>query len=209
MNNYQSFGVFCWHGYNSNPKFIELQISEGNNDIKEYQSLGLYELEQKSGIQIFPIKYNRIMENSKNIKYIKIIIKENFGEDWTYINQIMLYEQDSSLINNALKDSIISFSKNENSKNYVDNTNDNIEIQDIDVQKQDEDIQINIKKNSIIENEYSRINEQKNNSGINNDISYNNKEIISDENYNNGNTEKNKINKFYALNIHLNLNLRK
>ena len=196
INSYQSFGVFCWHGYNSNPKLIELLISEGNDEIKEYQSLGLYELEQKSGIQIFPIKYNKILENSKNIKFIKIIIKENFGEDWTYINQIMLYDKDSNRINNVLKDSIISLSKNENSQNYVDNTNDNIEIEDIDIQKQNEKNESNIKNNSnsIIENEFPKINDPKNNSGMNKDISYNNNEIMNNEKYNNENTEKNKIN---------------
>jgi len=196
INSYQSFGVFCWHGYNSNPKLVEFLISEGNDDIKEYQSLGLYELEQKSGIQIFPIKNNKILENSKNIKFIKIIIKENFGEDWTYINQIMLYDKDSNRINNVLKDSIISLSKNENSQNYVDNTNDNIEIEDIDIQKQNEKNESNIKNNSnsIIENEFPKINDPKNNSGMNKDISYNNNEIMNNEKYNNENTEKNKIN---------------
>ena len=84
-NIYQSFGVFCWHGYNSNPKLIELLISEKDNDIKDYQSLGIYELVQKSGVQIFPIKYNKIFENAQRIKYMKFIIKENYGEEWTYI----------------------------------------------------------------------------------------------------------------------------
>ena len=105
-NIYQSFGVFCWHGYNSNPKLIELKISEENNDINDYQSLGLYKLEQKSGVQIFPIKYNKNNENAQKIKYIKIIIKENYGEEWTYINQIFLYDKEYKQINNALQNSI-------------------------------------------------------------------------------------------------------
>ena len=31
----------------------------------------------------------------KNIRYIKIIIKHNYGEDHTYINQIMLFEKNA------------------------------------------------------------------------------------------------------------------
>ena len=120
LNGYQSFGLFCWHGYNTNPKLIELQISIGNNQTKEFQSLGLYELELKNGIQIIPIKYNDEIKNSRNIKYIKIIIKENFGGEWTYINQIMLFDKDYKEINNALKDSIISFSKSA----FIDNNED-------------------------------------------------------------------------------------
>ena len=120
LNGYQSFGLFCWHGYNTNPKLIELQISIGNNQTKEFQSLGLYELELKNGIQIIPIKYNDEIKNSINIKYIKIIIKENFGGEWTYINQIMLFDKDYKEINNALKDSIISFSKSA----FIDNNED-------------------------------------------------------------------------------------
>ena len=95
-NIYKSFGIFCWHGYNSNPKVIELLINEENDMNKEYQSLGLFHLELKSGLQIFPIKYTKNCPNNKNIKYLKIIIKENFGEKWTYINQIMLYDKDAN-----------------------------------------------------------------------------------------------------------------
>ena len=56
--------------------------------------MGIFELEMRTGKQLFPIDYN-FFENSyiKNkIKAIKIIIKNTYGGDKTYLNQIMLYE---------------------------------------------------------------------------------------------------------------------
>ena len=97
IEKYNSFGIFCWHGYNSNPKIIELLINKNNDSKEDFISLGIFELELKTGKQIFPLNYNNIkdiniIKNIKNIRYIKIIIKENYGENWTYINQIMLFE---------------------------------------------------------------------------------------------------------------------
>ena len=131
-------------------------ISEKDNDIKDYQSLGIYELVQKSGVQIFPIKYNKIFENAQIIKYMKFIIKENYGEEWTYINQIMLYDKDYKQINNALKNSIISFSKNENNFN-------DFEIEEIDIQKENEKDEKEDKNNYEIEKGYININDLDNN----------------------------------------------
>ena len=96
-NMYKSFGVYCWHGYNSNPKTIELLFNNTNKSNDDFISLGTFNLELKAGKQIFPLDFshiqdNNITDNVKNIKYIKIIIKENYGGDWTYINQIMLYD---------------------------------------------------------------------------------------------------------------------
>ena len=120
-NNYKSFGIFCWHGYNSNPKVIELLINESSDIQNEFQSLGMFNLELKSGIQIFNIKYSKNIDNCKSIKFLKIIIKENFGEKWTYINQIMLYEEDEKYINNILKESMISVKESEESfENDID-----------------------------------------------------------------------------------------
>ena len=134
-NIYKSFGIFCWHGYNSNPKVIELLINESNDIKNEYHSLGIFNLELKSGIQIFNIKYNKTIDNCKQIKFLKIIIKENFGEKWTYINQIMLYDEDETYINNILKASMISLKESEES---FDN--------DIDIDFDNDDINNNNKK---------------------------------------------------------------
>ena len=69
-------------------------------------------MELKSGKQIFPLNYNNIkdsnlIKNIKNIKYIKIVIKENYGGDRTYINQIMLYDKSCKEVNQFfLKESL-------------------------------------------------------------------------------------------------------
>ena len=87
--------------------------------------MGTFNLELKSGKQIFPLNYENLngsnfTNNIKNIKYIKIIIKESYGEDRTYINQIMLFEKSSKEVSEfLLKESL------ENNK--IINNNFNIE----------------------------------------------------------------------------------
>ena len=65
--------------------------------------MGIFELEMRDGIQLFPIDYNVLDDISiKNrIKYIKIVIKEAYGGNKTYINQIMFYENTAQEINNS------------------------------------------------------------------------------------------------------------
>lgn len=40
------FGVYCWHGYPSNPKTIELSANYNNYNNKDFVILGLFKLEQ-------------------------------------------------------------------------------------------------------------------------------------------------------------------
>jgi len=120
-NGFNTFGIYCWHAYNTNPKLIEILISDNysiNNKKSNFSSLGIFKLEMRDGIQLFPIDYNVLDDISiKNrIKAIKIIIKSTYGENKTYINQIMFYE-------NTAKE-IISCNENEN-----DNDNENELIQ--------------------------------------------------------------------------------
>ena len=96
-NGFNTFGIYCWHAYNTNPKLIELLISDNystNNKNSNFNSLGIFELEMRDGIQLFPIDYNVLDDTSiKNkIKAFKIIIKSTYGGNKTYINQIMFYE---------------------------------------------------------------------------------------------------------------------
>ena len=65
--------------------------------------MGIFELEMRDGIQLFPIDYNVLDDISiKNrIKYIKIVIKEAYGGNKTYINQIMFYENNAQEILDA------------------------------------------------------------------------------------------------------------
>ena len=104
---FNTFGIYCWHAYNSNPKLIELLISD-NNKNTNFKSLGIFELEMRDGIQLFPIDYNVLDDiNLKNkIKSIKLVIKSAFGENKTYINQVMCYEntiQELNFINESIQ----------------------------------------------------------------------------------------------------------
>ena len=146
---YSSFCIFCWHGYDSNPKIIELLISSKYIKENDFISLGIFELELKAGKQIFPLDYSHIEDNNqikdvKNIKYLKLIIKENYGnDDWTYINQIMLYDKscqevqkqllkesnDNNKIIGKFKDlQISSDQKSKNSEDVFDYSNDESNI---------------------------------------------------------------------------------
>ena len=73
--------------------------------------MGTFDLEIKAGKQAFRLNYDNIEDDNlikyiKNIRYIKLIIKKSFGEDRTYINQVMLYENDLKEVNDYLKKSI-------------------------------------------------------------------------------------------------------
>ena len=65
-----------------------------SNKNNNFTSLGFFELEMRDGLQLFNIDYNILDdERIKNkIKAIKLVIKNSFGGNKTYINQIMFYE---------------------------------------------------------------------------------------------------------------------
>ena len=107
-NGFNTFGVYVWHAYITNPKIIELQITEDNiqtnNNIK-FKILGIFELEMRPGKQLFPLNYNNIINNNNiknNIKAIKLIIRETYGGNRTYINQIMFYEQTAEQVKDLI-----------------------------------------------------------------------------------------------------------
>ena len=59
----------------------------------------------RPGKQLFPLNYNNIINNKDikyNIKYIKLIVKETYGGNRTYINQIMLYEERTALTKSVI-----------------------------------------------------------------------------------------------------------
>ena len=90
-----AIGIKCWHGLETNPKLIEILISNNNNNKNNnnnFNSLGNFELIQKPGIQVcqFDEEINLIEEENEII--IKIIIKETFGQNRTYLNNIYMYE---------------------------------------------------------------------------------------------------------------------
>ena len=55
----------------------------------------------RPGKQLFPLNYNNIINNNNiknNIQAIKLIIKETYGGNRTYINQIMFYEESAEKV---------------------------------------------------------------------------------------------------------------
>ena len=89
-NNYfKYFGIYCWHAYTTNPKTIQISFSENNN---KYFLIGEFELNMSPSPQFFQIDNITIKKNIKKIKFLKLIIKETFGGNRTYINQIFLYD---------------------------------------------------------------------------------------------------------------------
>ena len=88
-NYFKYFGIYCWHAYSTNPKTIQISFSENNN---KYFLIGEFELNMTPSPQFFQIDNITIKKNIKKIKYLKLIIKETFGGNRTYINQIFLYD---------------------------------------------------------------------------------------------------------------------
>ena len=59
----------------------------------------------RPGKQLFSLNYNNIIKNTdikNNIKAIKIIIRETYGGNRTYINQIMFYEQNAEQVKDLI-----------------------------------------------------------------------------------------------------------
>ena len=62
----------------------------------------------RPGRQLFPLNYSNIIDDSEmkyKIKTIKLIIKESYGGNRTYINQIMFYEQTAEEVNELISGS--------------------------------------------------------------------------------------------------------
>ena len=93
-NGFNFFGIQCLHESSSNPKTIQVLISDNTSGCF-FVHLGTFNPLMKSGIQIFKIKYysEYISSLKKKIKLIKIIIQETYGNNQTYINNIMFYEK--------------------------------------------------------------------------------------------------------------------
>ena len=93
---FKYWGIYCWHAFSTNPKKIELDVSEDNNS---YTYIGDYEIRLKPGTQFFTIEQS-MYKKVKKINYIKVIIKETYGdsgESRTYINQIFFFDESANL----------------------------------------------------------------------------------------------------------------
>ena len=82
---YQWFGIRCWYTYSSNPKEIDLYVSK---DGVNYVTWANFHLKYVEGYQFFSID-----PIGQRYKYIKIIIKDTFGSNQTYLNQVLLLEE--------------------------------------------------------------------------------------------------------------------
>ena len=59
----------------------------------------------RPGKQLFPLNYNNIINNKDikyNIKAIKLVVRETYGGNRTYINQIMFFEQSAEEVKDLL-----------------------------------------------------------------------------------------------------------
>ncbi len=108
--------IYCWHAYPTNPKLIEIQISKNNEN--NFNSLGNFELCLKPGTQLFQLDDdNDFLINEKIQKItLKLIIKETFKGDRTYINNVYLYENiDMNFINaNNISEDNVNLGNNNN-----------------------------------------------------------------------------------------------
>ena len=218
---FNTFGIYCWHAYNTNPKLIEILISDNyinNNNNCNFNSLGIFELEMRDGIQLFPIDYNVLDDTSiKNkIKAFKIIIKSTYGGNKTYINQIMFYENTAQEIkvennnNESFKNDNNAFQNDVNlpedlSNRQISNEDKEKEKQEIQMQKEG-NCKNNSNKQYIVDyisethsnyntemNENNNYNIEKNES-IRDDIKVEENNDIHDYSNNDNNEEENENN---------------
>jgi hypothetical protein len=71
-------GFDCWHDYASNPKTIELLVS---NDDLAYTSWAVLNCDKRAGIQLFQMD-----TLNTDIQYIQLHVMDTFGANKTYIN---------------------------------------------------------------------------------------------------------------------------
>ena len=82
----RGFGIYCSKSISFNPKIIEVLYLHKNK--QKYISLGNFKLSLSVGTQILTTEEILF----KDIDKIKFIIKEAYGGNKTYINNIYLYE---------------------------------------------------------------------------------------------------------------------
>ena len=88
-----ALGIYCWHAYPTNPKLVEILVSKNNDN--NFISFGNFDLCLKPGRQLLQLDEENdtnFLKTENNNYFIKIIIKETYGDKRTYINNIYLYE---------------------------------------------------------------------------------------------------------------------
>ena len=188
QNQFEYFGIFLWHSYQSNPKEIELSFSNNN---KDFTLIGIYELEFRPGTQFFKIE-NNFYQNCNLINYLKITITKTYGGNRTYINQIYLL--DSLSLNQYDNKYLLAFQNYFNESDYEENENDD---------KKNYDSHININDYYKLRNKFSKnyIQEIRNKKKKLDKLLNNNKLLEKIKESNLSSIDKKKINKKKGVDI--------
>eukprot|EP00347_Sterkiella_histriomuscorum_P022779 403337194 len=94
---FQCFGFHCTHTYSSNPSLIDLFVSKDGIQFKHWTTLNPYFKEGRQLFSIDPI--------GPSYKFLEVIIKETYGANRTYMNQIYLMEKHPKFM--FMKDELI------------------------------------------------------------------------------------------------------
>ena len=76
------FGVDCWYDFPTNPEEVEISASV---DGKRFECESRVACQKEAGWQLFNIR-----EVPSRMRYLKVTILSNFGDETTYLNQILL-----------------------------------------------------------------------------------------------------------------------
>ena len=191
-----AIGIYCFNKYPTNPKIIEVLISKDMDN--NFISLGHFDLSFKAGRQLFYLDD----DNEKEIKellntvdfdnlIIKLIIKETFGGNRTYINNLFLYDnidknsisQNNNINTNANINNINMNNNNEinNIKTqYMYNNDNNNVINNID-ELNDLESNNNQNPNELLKNHNNLPMNENENENENQEILNNNKININNE----------------------------
>ncbi len=81
----QTFGLHCWHSYASNPRLLELLVSQ---DGTRFISWATLRPEMTTGSQYFAID-----PLGPTYRFLQLVVRETFGASKTYINALFLYAE--------------------------------------------------------------------------------------------------------------------
>ena len=207
-----AIGVFCSNKYPSNPKIIEVLISEEKGD--NFISLGHFDLSFKAGRQLIYLDDDNdieLEETLNNVNFenliIKLIIKETFGGKNTYINNLYLY--DSIDANNINANSNMNSHNNVNSINSNDKNNemDNLNYEEMYMNDNNNNINNNLDNLNDAINEINDIDNKDNQNleNLNKINGNNNMEINDNQNQeiadnDNDNDNDNELKQFENIN---------
>lgn len=107
-------GFHLWHDYDSNPKKIHLLVSKTNSTFVQWD---VFLLEQKSGMHNFRIKPIPL-----EMRYLKLVILENYGGKVTYLNSLSFSSERRSLAMNSMKSTHKSLSDYKRKRSEADNS---------------------------------------------------------------------------------------